>query len=240
VLGSPVGACVAATDPDVTRGFLRDLGALLDEPRGFVDVVPAEGGWSRAPLEGGTAALDFYVRSVGARPHVTVALGPLVMHQARVTGPDGLPVVLIEASSRRPSLLDHDAAAEASEAHSLVWVVPSVEASAAFFTAAGLVQAFDVPIDSPAVCELMDLPDGTVVRMAMLGGEGLPPMRFELFEAPGARAWDGEVVAGMAWPVFQPTGLEAALALPWLRREQVSERAHRCVAPGGVLVELRG
>lgn len=236
MLGSPVGAVVAATDPSSTRDFLRELGAVVDGPRGTVEVVTGSGSWHRAPLEGGPAALDFYVRSVGTREHVTVNLGPLVMHQARVVGPDGLPVVLIEANHRRPSLLDHDTAA-VSEAHSLVWVVPSIDETLAFFRAAGMSVAFDLPITSPAVCTLMALPDSTTVRMAMLSDDALTPMRLELFEAPGTRAWDGVVRAGMAWPAFKAS---AALGLPWLSVEPVRPGVHRCVAPGGVLVELRG
>lgn len=235
VLGSPVGAAVAASDVAATTAFLTGLGAHLYGPRGTVSVVPGAGSWERPPLGGGPAALDFYVRAVGDRPHVTVELGPLVMHQARVVGPDGLPVVLIEANHRRPSLLD-SSDASVSEAHSLVWVVPSIDEALAFFRAAGLVVAFDLPITSPAVCELMGLPAGTTVRMAMLGDEALTPMRLELFEAPGSTAWDGVLRAGMAWPVFEA----AALDLPWLSVERVGPGVHRCVAPGGVLVELRG
>jgi catechol 2,3-dioxygenase-like lactoylglutathione lyase family enzyme len=234
VLGSPVGACVAASDLEATRAFLSDIGAVIDGERGTVDVVAGEGRWNRRPLTGGTAALDFYVRSMGEREHVTIELGPLVMKQARVVGPDGLPVVLIEANHRRPSLLDASDA-EVSEAHSLVWVVPSIDEPLAFFRDAGLTVAFDFPITSPAVCELMDLPDGTTVRMAMLGDEAMGPMRFELFEAPGTQEWDGVLRAGMAWPVFH----SGALDLPWLSVREVSPGVHHCVAPGGVLVELR-
>lgn len=234
MLAHAVGAVIAATDVAATRAFLDGLGAALDGPLGTVEVVAGSGSWDRAPLSGGTAALDFYVRSVGSRDHVTIELGPLVMRQARVIGPDGLPVVLIEANHRRPSLLDHSAA-QTSEAHSLVWVVPSIDETLAFFRQTGLTVAFDLPITSPAVCELMDLPEGTTVRMAMLGDEGLTPMRLELFEAPGTQAWDGELRAGMAWPVFASDAVD----LPWTSVTEVAPGVHRCVAPGGVLVELR-
>lgn len=233
MLGSPIGAVVAATDVTATTAFLAELGAVIDGPRGTVRVVEATGTWDRQPLAGGPAALDFYVRSVGDRPHVTVELGPLVMHQARVVGPDGLPVVLIEANHRRPSVLD-TTEVPVSEAHSLVWVVPSIEQTLAFFRAAGMQVAFDLPITSPAVCELMGLPDGTTVRMAMLSDQDLTPMRLELFEAPGTTAWDGVVRAGMCWPVFAADALD----LPWESVLEVAPGVHRCVAPGGVLVEL--
>lgn len=234
MLGSPLGAAVAATDPAQTRAFLEGLGVQLAQERGWVDVVPAAGSWQRPALGGGLAALDFYARSVADRAHETVALGPLVMHQARVVGPDGLPVVLIDANHRRPSLLD-GTGADVSEAHSMVWVVPSVEETLAFFTGAGLSVAFDVPIESDAVCSLVGLPAGTPVRMAMLSDAVLTPMRFELLEAPGVTAWAGPLSAGLAWPVFADDGA----ALPWLSQEQVAPGVRRCVAPGGVLVELR-
>lgn len=234
MLGSPYGAVVAATDVAATQAFLRDLGAVVDRARGTVEVVAASGTWDRGPLDGGPAALDFYVRDVGEREHVTVSLGPLVMQQARLVGPDGLPVVLIAASSRRPSLLDEEPRAQVSEAHSLVWVVPSIDETLAFFREAGMTVAFDVPISSDPVCSLMSLPAGTPVRMAMLADEELTPMRLELFEAPGTTAWDGVVRAGMAWPVFR-----GGLDLPWESVEEVAPGVHRCVAPGGVLVELR-
>lgn len=234
MLASPYGAVVAAADPAVTEAFLSELGAVRDSDRGTVEVVAGEGTYARGPWEGGPAALDFYVRDIGAREHVTVALGPLVMKQARVTGPDGLPVVLIEASARRPSLLD-TTDLPVSEAHSLVWVVPSIDEPLAFFRDAGLSVAFDVPITDDAVCELMSLPAGTPVRMAMLGDESLSPMRFELLEAPGVTAWDGRVRAGMVWPVCR----SGALDLPWESVTEVGGGRHLCVAPGGVLVELR-
>lgn len=239
MLGSPVGAVVAATDAAATRAFLASLGAVTDREHGCVDVVPGSGAWSRSAFAGGPAALDFYARSVATLPHVTVPLGPLVMHQARVTGPDGLPVVLIDASHRRPSLLD-STDLPVSEAHSMVWVVPSVDEALALFVAGGLSVVFDLPISSDEVCSLVGLPAGTPVRMAMLSDEELTPMRFELLEAPGVAPWDGEVRAGMAWPLFRPAALPSALDLPWLSVTEVAPGAHRCVAPGGVLVELRG
>ena len=235
VLGSPVGAVVAATDPSATRAFLTSLGAVTDRSRGLVDVVPGEGSWSREAMAGGPAALDFYARSVATMPHVTVSLGPLVMHQARVTGPDGLPVVLIDANHRRPSLLD-TTDLPVSEAHSMVWVVPSVEETLAFLTAAGLSLVFDAPIASDEVCSLVGLPPGTPVRMAMVSDEALTPMRLELLEAPGVSPWDGVVRAGMVWPLFR----SSAVDLPWLSVTEVAPGVHRCVAPGGLLVELRG
>ncbi len=78
------------------------------------------------------------------------------------------------------------------------------------------------------------------IRMAMLSDEAVNPMRLELFEFPadGTTAFDGVVRAGTVWPVFQVADLDAALALPWASTGPVTAGSVRCVAPGGVLVEL--
>ena len=139
MLGSPLGAVVGATDIAATVAFLQgfDLSVvatdhhgvdLASAERGRVRVVRAPTGLPRGPYDGGLAALDFYARTLGDLPAVRIDLGPLVMHQTRLTGPDGLPVVLIDANHRRPSRMDTSDAAF-SEAHSLVWVVPDVSAT---------------------------------------------------------------------------------------------------------------
>ena len=232
-------------------GFV-DLSAA---PRGRVRVIEVPGAPApRGAFDAGPAALDFYSRDLSrslpalgapAGAPVRIDLGPLVMHQVRVVGPDTTPVVLIDANHRRPSLLDVDDAALHSEAHSLVWVVPSIDEALPFWTGAGLTVAFDVPIESPAVAELMQLPRPDVpVRMAMLSDGDVRPMRLELFEFPADRgaAFDPAPRAGTVWPAFEVPDLDAALALPWVSagpvREVAGRPAVRCVAPGGVVTEL--
>ena len=234
-----------------TGGFV-DLAAA---DRGRVRVVEVEAGPApRSAFDAGPAALDFYSRDltrslaeleVPSGPRVQIDLGPLVMHQVRLVGPDTTPVVLIDANHRRPSRLDTDESVLHSEAHSLVWVVPSIDEALSFWTGAGLPVAFDVPIASPAVAELMDLPRPDVpVRMAMLSDVDLRPMRLELFEFPAdeGAAFDPAPRAGTVWPVFEVDDLDAALALPWAATGPVVEVAGRpvarCVAPGGVVAEL--
>jgi hypothetical protein len=233
-------------------GAFVDLAAA---DRGRVRVVETAAAPAlRGAFDSGLAALDFYSRNleqslelVGppAAPPVRIELGPLVMHQVRIDGPDATPVVLIDASSRRPSLLDHDPRALHSEAHSMVWVVPSIDEALPFWRDAGLSVAFDLPIASPAVAELLALPRSDVpVRMAMLTDEAVRPMRLELFEFPEDRgaAADATPRAGTAWPVFEVDDLDAALGLPWASTGPVvsvgGRRAARCVAPGGVVAEL--
>jgi hypothetical protein len=273
VLDSPVGAVVAvrALPPAVDlfgRLGLRETGrGPLPAGGGYVDLASADRGRvrlvevdaepiPRRPFDAGPAALDFYSRdldrslaAVGLRPEarVRIDLGPLVMHQTRLVGPDTTPVVLIDANHRRPSLLDTDDAALHSEAHSLVWVVPSIDEALPFWTGAGLSVAFDLPIESPAVAELMDLPRPDVpVRMAMLTDTDVRPMRLELFEFPAdeGAAFDPEPRAGTVWPAFEVADLDAACTLPWVSVAPVVEvggqRTVRCVAPGGVVAELRG
>ena len=249
---------------EVGRGALPP--ELYGGPGGYVDTAAAERGRVRVvevptaghPRHGfarGLAALDLYSRDlsrsidvagVPAEARVRIELGPLVMEQVRLTGPDGLPIVLIDASSRRPSLLDTDETALHSEAHSMVWVVPSIDEALPFWTAAGLTTVFDLPIESPAVCDLLALPRRDVrVRMAMLADERLSPMRLELFEFPDDDGDDADPSprAGGAWPAFEVDDLDAALELPWDstgQRVRVGDQeVVRCVAPGGVVAELR-
>jgi hypothetical protein len=153
--------------------------------------------------------------------------------------------VLIDANHRRPSLLDVEPDALHSEAHSMVWVVPSIDEALPFWRDAGLAVAFDLPLASPAVADLLDLPGrDTRVRMAMLTDEAVRPMRFELFELPDdpISASDPAPRAGTAWPVFEVSDLDAALALPWQTVGPVVDVAgrgtSRCTAPGGVVAEL--
>lgn len=245
---------------ELPAGLYGGAGEYVDtasrgSERGRVRVVEvAATGRPRTGFDAGLAALDLYSRDlsrslslvdVPAGQRVRIDLGPLVMHQVRLTGPDGLPLVLIDASSRRPSLLDTDEDALHSEAHSMVWVVPSIDDALPFWSAAGLTTVFDAPIRSPAVCDLLGLPRRDVrVRMAMLADQPLRPMRLELFEFPddeGAAA-DPAPRAGTAWPVFEVADLDAALALPWEQAgtpvDVAGRRVARCVAPGGVVAEL--
>lgn len=228
---------------------------LASASRGTVRVVEVPGpAVRRGPFDGGPAALDLYSRDLqrsldlactGHGPRVRIELGPLVMHQVRLQGPDGLPVVLIDASSRRPSRLDDQPQVLHSEVHSLVWVVPSIDEALPLFTAAGLVVAFDLPLTSAAVSEVMGLPRPDVpIRMAMLSDAVQRPMRLELFEFPSDTGdpFDPTPAAGTVWPVFEVADLPAALTLPWTERGEAVEVAgravSRCVAPGGVVVEL--
>jgi len=274
VLTSPIGAVVAVLDVPAAVAFFGRLG-LREIARGtmpaerygggFVDLAAAdrgrvrlvevaEGPAPRGPFDAGPAALDFYSRDlagslstvdVPAGPQVRIDLGPLVMHQVRLLGPDTTPVVLIDANHRRASLLDTNETAQHSEVHSLVWVVPSIDEALPFWTKAGLTVAFDVPIASPAVAELMDLPRADVpVRMAMLTDVDVRPMRLELFEFPAdvGAPFDPTPRAGTVWPAFEVADLDAAVGLPWLSIDRVVEvaghRTVRCVAPGGVVAEL--
>ena len=90
------------------------------------------------------------------------------------------------------------------------------------------------------MAEIMGLPEPGPVRMAMVSDPELSPMRLELFGFPGRTTApsDGLARAGRAWPVFEVADLTAALSLPWTSIGDLDRGAVRCVAPGGVLVEL--
>lgn len=266
-LSSPIGAVVAVHDVEKAVADLGRLG-LVERSRheDVVDLAAAERGQVRVvaarrraispgPFDRGPVALDLYSRDLSrsvamaglpAGPPVVVELGPMVMRQVRLAGPDGLPIVLIDTDHRRPSLLDHDEQALHSEAHSLVWVVDSIDEALPFWRDAGLSVAFDVPIESPAVCDLLSLPRRDVpVRMAMLTDAEQRPMRLELFEFPhdAGPAFDPTPRAGTTWPAFEVGDLDAALALPWASTGPVEavagQQVVRCVAPGGIVAELR-
>lgn len=242
--------------PETLYGGPGRWADLTSADRGRVRVVEVTGApTTRGPFDCGPAALDFYSRDLASSldripaahgPTVRIDLGPLVMHQVRLTGPDELPVVLIDANHRRPSRLDTDREAHHSEAHSLVWVVPSIDDALPFWRdTAGLALAFDVPITSPAVAELLELPRSQVpIRMAMLSDSEVRPMRLELFEFPAdeGAAFDPTPRPGAVWPVFEVADMAAARALPGLAAGPVvavgARAVSRCVAPGGVAMEL--
>lgn len=176
----------------------------------------------------GAHAFDVYTRDIAASaesarsagwsvgPIGHVELGPLVMDQVMVTGPDDLVVVLIQSDRRRPSLLDTDPGAAHSEGHSLVWAVDDVSAALDFWRQLpGLVVPFDAPVAHPEVNRFMGLPDQDVtLRMAMVCDDAVTPMRFELLQFVGVESSPARApgTAGLLWPLFTVENLDSAAA----------------------------
>jgi hypothetical protein len=118
---------------------------------------------------------------VSVSPVARIELGPLVMRQAMVRGPDALPLVLVEANRRRPTVLDADPGRLHSEVHSIVWAVADVDAASGPLEQAGLTRALDVPIADPEVAKVLGVPpEQARIRMALLGDPDGPAPRMEL------------------------------------------------------------
>jgi|GEM_PF-2005317 len=219
------GLVVGASDVDATIGFFGTFGfvvtarsadgAVLRMPDGApVDVVvEASDAATAAPCDYqlGPRALDLYTTDIDDGLAVcrdagwstsgvgVVSMGPVTMRQALVVGPDGMPVVLVESTHRRSSLLDVHPDRRFSEPHSVVWAVADLDAEAARWVAAGATRGMDLRFVEPAVSEYLGLPDSPVeIRMTMLADADVSPLRLELLEYVGrthAEAAGGPIVA---------------------------------------------
>jgi catechol 2,3-dioxygenase-like lactoylglutathione lyase family enzyme len=182
-------------------------------------------------------------------PVAVLKLGPVVMRQQQAIGPEGIRIVFIQSSHRRPSILDDDPKRVHSEVHSIVWCVESIERAAPFWRRAGLAQAFDAPIADPAVSTLLELSRPLVpIRMSLFSDDSLSPSRFELLEFPEdglSRPREGVPPPGIwalgfgvpdvasAISALQGGSFGEAVFLEPARRAATGE------APGGVRFELR-
>ena len=258
-MGAPASAAavvVATTDPGATADFLalcgfgsRSDGCLVVEggaPGAVELVAAAASAGHRRDFERGPRAIDLYTTDLEAvlddasatgwtvSGPGTISVGPLTMRQALVVGPDGLPVVLVESTHRRSSVLDTDPGRRCSEPHSVVWCVPDLGDEAARWVAAGFTMGPDLAFEEPAVSDYLGLPRSPgPIRMTMLSGPDVEPVRLELLEFPddaGPDAPDTDVsgIRGLVFRVDDPDRTASVLEL---------DRAGR--TPGGIRVELR-
>ena len=110
-------------------------------------------------------------------------LGPVQLKQRRVTGPDGLSIVLVETANRRSSLLDDQPQRLCSEVHSVVWTVTDTETHRNFWAEQGFAVSPAFEFESPGVSDLLDLPRASVpARMCMISDADVRPIRLELLE----------------------------------------------------------
>ena len=161
-----------------------------------VVVVPSQGvATRRRDYDNGVGAIDIYTTDLEVAADVAAAaglevgeladlsLGPVTLRQVRVFGPDDVPVVLVDSSHRRSSILDAHPDRLFSEGHSLVCVVDDLEVEAAWWVEFGASQGMVLDFTLPSVSELLELPDSPVpVRMTMLSDEAVAPFRLELLE----------------------------------------------------------
>jgi catechol 2,3-dioxygenase-like lactoylglutathione lyase family enzyme len=248
-LGSASHVVIGATDPAATRAFFAAFGFVDDTQhpgsmvRGLghrteLAITEAESGRQLSDYDLGPRGLDLYTTDIDRSLVIAgdagadvgsigvVEIGPMVMRQATVWGPDGIPLVFIENSSRRASLLDDAPEELHSEVHSLVWAVADRDAESQWWEERGMTKGMDLSFDHPAVAEFMRLPDPIVeLQMVMLANEANDPIRFEVLEFAGHEG--GTFEPGMA-------GIQAVgFTVP-------GESAHRLVTPGGVHVDIRG
>ena len=205
---------VATTDRAATAEFLAALGfepaeAGFAVPGGaavHIELTDTDAA-PRGPrdYEHGPRALDIYTSDIErgtadlsdagyeVSPIGTISMGPVTMRQALVIGPDGFPVVLVESTHRRSSILDREPDRLFSEPHSVVWCVPDRDAEAERWEAAGFTRGTDLSFEEPAVSEYLGLPDSPVpILMTMLSNEAVDPVRLELLEFPSETGADDQ------------------------------------------------
>lgn len=153
-----------------------------------------------------TPDIDAALRSLDGEvssPVGVIELGPVRMRQAMVTGPDGLPIVLVESNMRRASVLDTDPDRVFSDPHSVVWCVADRDAEAKWWTGTHqLTKGMDLAFSEPAVSEYLGLPRSPVpILMTMLSDEAVSPLRLELLSFPSDEgpAEAGDEIRGGIW-----------------------------------------
>jgi hypothetical protein len=194
--------------PGAAAGGLRIVGTTQPS-------VPV-GPWDRGPF-----AVDLYTRDMDRSLALAVdagathagrmvyEFGTMRLEEGKTTGPDGVRLVFIANSTRRPSVLDTDETRLHSEVHSIVNVVESVDMfSAAWSTGAGLTILGDAVIATPGLADLMELPKVVSARMGLYCDASVTPIRYEALEFIGLDTTDSASLVAQ-WPLRpgQPIGV---------------------------------
>ncbi len=174
--------CVELRAAGAERGAVRLVQTHLPAP-------PDE------PFASGPYAIDLYTSDIGRSTELARATGATVSvispleiggtpaRRARVDGPDGVPVVLIQSDRRRPSLLDNAPERLHSEVHSVVWSVRRIDLASPFWKDQGLSVRSDAPVTATHLGAILGLPkDDVTVRVAMLSDGAMDPLRVELLQ----------------------------------------------------------
>jgi hypothetical protein len=174
------------------------------------------GSWDRGPF-----AVDLYTRDMdrslstaveaGAvhKGRMVYEFGTMRLEEGKTTGPDGVRLVFISNSTRRPSVLDANPDRLHSEVHSIVNIVGSVDAfSTAWHGGAGLTILGDAVIASPGLADLMELPKVVSARMGLYCDADVTPIRYEALEFIGLTDDDASELVPQ-WPLRpgQPLGV---------------------------------
>ena len=186
--------------PGTSAGGLRIVATAQPEV--------AMGPWDRGPF-----AVDLYTRDMDRSLDAAVAagathrgrmvyeFGTMRLEEGKTTGPDGVRLVFIANSTRRPSVLDHDESRLHSEVHSIVNIVDSVDTfSKGWCGGAGLTVLGDAVISSPGLADLMELPKIVSARMGLYCDAAVTPIRYEALEFVGLDATDTSALVAQ-WPL---------------------------------------
>lgn len=209
VYGADEGSAeITLAVPGAAAGGIRIVG---------VEQQPvAMGPWDQGPF-----AVDLYTldmdRSLalavdaGAihKGRMVYEFGTMRLEEGKTTGPDGVRLVFISNSTRRPSVLDFGADRLHSEVHSIVNIVASVDTfSSGWRDGAGLTVLGDAVIASPGLADLMELPKIVSARMGLYCDAAITPIRFEALEFIGLESSDTSMLVPQ-WPLRpgQPLGV---------------------------------
>ena len=216
-LSAPL-ARIYGVDEGAEEITLRVPGAEAGGLRIVATTQPAVpvGPWDRGPF-----AVDLYTRDMDRSLALAVAagathagrmvyeFGTMRLEEGKTTGPDGVRLVFIANSTRRPSVLDADESLLHSEVHSIVNIVDSVDAfSAAWSGGAGLTVLGDAVIATAGLADLMELPKVVSARMGLYCDADVSPIRYEALEFVGLDASDSSSLVAQ-WPLRpgQPIGV---------------------------------
>jgi catechol 2,3-dioxygenase-like lactoylglutathione lyase family enzyme len=258
---------------DVTRA----LYGLDDSAEEWRLAVPgAATGWLRLVAAGRAGrpasvfdarafAIDLFTRDVAASvrlaeeagfAHSKVVehrLGPAVVREARIQGPDRVILTLLQVSSRQPSLLDAQPDRLHSEVQGFVYSVYDADRCAAFWQeTCGLRRATDLRLGGTALSVTLGLAEREIpARSVVFTDAADQPVRVQLLEfldEGGRLVDDWPLASGLFAVGFEVTDLEAEMrALPAARfgapvscvsAALGASRAVTGVAPGAQRFEL--
>lgn len=145
-------------------------------------------------------------------------LGPVVIREVAVTGPDDLKVTLLwQTAGRRPSILDREPGRLHSEVHAFVWSDSELDVTLRLWESLGLAKLLDVVLDTPGLGELVGVAEEDLkMRLAVLADAAAQPVRVEFVEFLGRPATlqpTLPLAAGLHAPAFEVADLDAAVEL---------------------------
>jgi hypothetical protein len=199
--------------PGAELGRVR-LVATPNPPRSF------------APFDARPFAIDLFSTDVEASvalasdhgyhasPITDHHLGPVVIREVEVTGPDRLVVTLLwQSAGRRSSILDREPDRLHSEVHAFVWSDTEIDGPLELWERFGLKKSLDVVLDTPGLGQLVGVPDDDVqLRLTVLDDADARPIRVEFVEfvgKPSTKLSTLPLAAGLHAPAFVVEDLDS-------------------------------